>query len=70
MMTRDMIKSILAEDKKLLLLNEVKFIQAPKYDEISVKNLYDKFVQLDNMKEYFPKNMQKDANVTVITCLM
>ena len=59
MLTRDTIKAILAEDKKLLKLNEVRFIQAPKFDEISVKNLYDKFIKLDKMDKYFPDKYAK-----------
>ena len=44
MCTHSMIKEIFAGTKKLLKLHEVKFIQAPKYDEISVKNLYSKLI--------------------------
>ena len=44
-----MIKSIFKEEKKLLKLSEVKQIQVPKYDELSVKNLYDRLIKLDGM---------------------
>ena len=34
-------------------------IQAPKYDEISVKNLYPIFIKLPNMVDYFPDQYSK-----------
>ena len=52
-------KAIFAGTKKLMKLKDVKFIQAPKYDEISVKNLYDRFIVLENMKQYFPDKYAK-----------
>ncbi len=47
--TKDMVKEIFAGEKKLLKLSEVKFISVPKFDEISVKNLYGKLLELDGM---------------------
>ena len=44
MCTHALIKDVFAGSKKLLKLKDVKFIQAPKYDEISVKNLYSKLI--------------------------
>ena len=43
-------------------LSEVKFISVPKYDEISVKNLYDRFKLLDGMAKYFPEKYAKGRN--------
>ena len=34
-------------------------IEVPKYDELSVKNLYDKLLSLDNMEKYFPDSYSK-----------
>ena len=34
-------------------------ISAPKYDEISVKNLYPIFIKLPNMVDYFPDQYSK-----------
>ena len=45
-----MIKEIFCGEKKLMKLREVKFITMPKYDELSVKNLYDKLIELEGMK--------------------
>ena len=35
-------------------------IYVPKFDELSVKNLYDKLLSLDNMDKYFPDKYSKD----------
>ena len=59
MVTHDMLKDIFAGTKKLFKLKEVKFIQAPKYDEISVKNLYDRFIKLEGMVAFFPAKYAK-----------
>jgi hypothetical protein len=39
--------------------DHVKFIDAPKYDEISVKNLYEKLIGLEGMDKYFPSKYAK-----------
>ena len=54
-----MLKEIFAGDKKLFKLSDVKFISVPKYDEISVKNLYSKLIELEGMKQYFPSKYAK-----------
>ena len=43
-MTKDHMKAILSGRKKLFNRRDIKFVVVPKYDEISVKCLYDKFV--------------------------
>ena len=40
MMTKDFLRSVLKEKKKLMKLSDVKFISVPKYDELSVKTLF------------------------------
>ena len=52
--TKDFAKDLLAGNKKLLKKREVKFIKVKKYDELSVKNLYNDFLELPGMKDYFP----------------
>ena len=59
MMTREFIKDILAGNKRLLKLSEVKYINVPKYDELSVKNLYPRLIELENMKQFFPDKYSK-----------
>ena len=54
MFTKDFAKEIFTGKKKLLKLSDVKFIQVTRYDELSVKGLYDKFMNLEGMPDYFP----------------
>ena len=49
MFQKDFAKAVFQGQKKLLKLREVKFIAVTKYDELSVKQLYDKFMTLDGM---------------------
>ena len=50
---------ILVERKKLLTLSEVKWIEAPRYIELSVKNLYESFKGDERMMLYFPDRLPK-----------
>ena len=67
-MSHDWLKSIFKEEKKLFKISEIKHIQVPKYDELSIKNLYGKFMKLPNVKYYFPdtypKGRQADREYT------
>ena len=38
---------------------DVVYIDVPKYDELSVKKLYDNLLSLDGMDKYFPDSYPK-----------
>ena len=59
MFTKDFAKSVFCGNKKLLKLREVKFISVTKYDELSVKHLYEDFISLEGMSDYFPDKYAK-----------
>ena len=59
MYTKDFAKLVFAGKKRLLKMREVKFINVTKYEELSVKNLYDHFLTLDGMNYYFPDTYPK-----------
>ena len=59
MFTKDYAKELFQGNKKLLKLSEVKLIAVTKYDELSVKNLYDNFMTLEGMKDFFPDKYPK-----------
>ena len=59
MFTKDYAKDIFAEKKLLIRKKHVMMIIVPKYDELSVKNLYKKLLALDNMEKYFPSAYPK-----------
>ena len=58
-MTKDFMKMILLGTKKLFKKADVTFVSVNKYDEISVKNLYDKMLEREEMKPYFPDSYPK-----------
>ena len=58
-MVQDFAKEVFEGKKKLLKLMEVSFVTVIKYDELSVKGLYDKFLSLDGMSFYFPTKYPK-----------
>ena len=59
MFTKDFQKKLFAGEKKLMKLKDLKLISAPKYDEISVKNLYPTLIKLPGMADYFPDEYTK-----------
>ena len=59
MVTKDFLREVLMENKKLMKMKEVKFIHVPKYDELSVKALLP-HLQNDKMfMQYFPEKLPK-----------
>ena len=40
MVNKDFLKQVLREDKKLLQLNKVKYVNVPHYEELSVKKFW------------------------------
>ena len=59
MVTKDFLKQVLSGQKKLLKMQDVRFVNPPSYDEIGVKALYSKVIQEDGMKDYFPSKYPK-----------
>ena len=56
---KDFLREVLAGQKKLFKLAEVKWINPPKYDEISVANLYPKFKDDAKVAVYLPTKLAK-----------
>ena len=59
MMTSAWLKEIFAGKKKLLKIKDARSCNPPKYDEISVTELYDYCIQMERMKDYFPDGYPK-----------
>ena len=59
MVTKDFMKDVLQGKKRMLKMQEVKFINAPLFDEIAVKHLYNDVSQLPLIKDYFPDEFPK-----------
>ena len=58
-MTKEYMKQILVGKKKLFKREIVRFVTVHKFDEISVKHLYDKMLERKEMKPYFPDTYAK-----------
>ena len=60
MINKDFLKKILKEEKKLLSLKEVKYVNVPRYDELSVKRFWP-ILREDNMLiKYMPDFLTED----------
>ena len=53
------LKQILRGEKKLLNAKDARHCNPSKFAEISVKNLYEKCLQLEGMADYFPNHYPK-----------
>ena len=56
MITKDFLKLVLQDKKKLLTMQELRVINVPCYDELSVKNLYPRLVLKPEVMLHFPDN--------------
>ena len=54
MVNKDFLKQVLADKKKLLHLSEVKHVNVPHYDELSVKKFCPILTQDQNFASYMP----------------
>ena len=59
MVNKDYLKDILADRKALMKMDEVKFINVPKYDELSVKTVFPMIQKDAKLMMYFPAKMPK-----------
>ena len=57
MLNKDFLRQILKDDKSLLKLSDVSPVHMPKYDELSVKNLYAKFKHDKEFMSHFPDHL-------------
>ena len=62
MCNRDYIKQILADKKKLMPLKDVKWVSVPKFDELSVENVFKMMKEDDVFISYFPSKLPKGRN--------
>ena len=59
MLTKDFLKQILAEEKKLVEIKEISMIKVPFFDELSVKNIWPKLQKDPDFLKYFPGKLPK-----------
>ena len=59
MITKDFLKAVLRGEKGLLKMVDVRMVNVPTYDEVSVSNLYSMMIQRPGMAKYFPDTYPK-----------
>ena len=60
MINKDFLKQVLREKKKLLQLNEVKYVNVPHYDELSVKRFWPILREDETLMHYMPDFTAED----------
>lgn len=59
MINKDFLKEVLTESKQLLSLDQVKWVEVPKYEELSVNNIMTMFEDDNTFQSYFPSKLPK-----------
>ena len=54
MFNKDFLRSLLDDEKKMLTMDEKRTPNVPKYDELSVKNIYPSIKSDPELMMYFP----------------
>ena len=64
MINKDFLKEVFAEDKDLLELKEVRWINVPLFDELSVIKIWPMTKENKQLMKYFPTKMAKIEYLT------
>ena len=64
MITKDFLRQILNEEKKLIKNTDIKTITVPKYDELSVVNLLPRVKDNAEVMIYFPDRLPKGKTIS------
>ena len=59
MLNKDFLKQVLTEEKELLAITDVRFVNVPMYDEIAVKRLWPEMRNSPDFMKYFPDKLPK-----------
>ena len=54
MINKDFLKLVLTEEKSMLQLNQVKYVNVPHYDELSVRKFWPMLQEDDTFMKYMP----------------
>ena len=70
MFNKAFLKAVLADQKLLLKLSELRTVNVPKFDELSVKNIFPLIRQDAEVMQYFPDSYSKRREPDPHTPLM
>jgi hypothetical protein len=59
MINKDFLKKVLKEEKQLLSLTDVKYVNVPRYDELSVRKFWPMFRQDETFMKFMPEKDYK-----------
>ena len=59
MINKDFLKEVFTNDKKLLTLKQINYINVPKYDELSVTILWPLLKDDEEFMQFFPSKLPK-----------
>ena len=62
--TKDFLKQVVNEDKELLHTTEVKWVNVPQYDELSVKSLWPEVSKQKEVMRYMPDKQRKGQQIS------
>ena len=54
MINKDFLKQVFRDEKKLLMLKDVKYVNIPKYDELSVRRFWPILREDETFMKYMP----------------
>ena len=57
---RDFLRKVFKGEKKLLKVSECRFVNVPKFDELSVRNIFPKFKSDPDVMQYLQDNYPKN----------
>ena len=60
---KDFFRQVLSGEKSLLKIADVKFVQIPRFDELSVKNLFPRFKDDVEVMKYLPSTVPKGKTI-------
>ena len=63
-MNKDFLKQVLGDEKRLLPIADCRFINVPKFDELSVKNIFPLFAEDAEVMQYFPDSFPREKGPT------
>lgn len=57
MVNKDFLKQVLTEEKRLMPISDVRFINVPMYDELSVKRMWPDMKNSPDFMRFFPDKL-------------
>ena len=63
-MTKDFLKLLFNEEKDLMFFRDIKWVNVPQYDELSVLKLWPQVKKRPELAKYFPDKLRQGQTIT------